>query len=175
MVHLAYNGTERRKMPSPLKIELFTRYHSETPCKVCPKQSAACPETPQSIRADCIQNAGTNRARTVSRYHAGAPGNSLTGSRTAGTDTDRAGMIQRHAIQRRPIPNGTGADHQTVPTESARNDHAEPEQLFTVSQRRIFRGSPVRGAQPVHISPVAMQGSAFCGFSALISANCAKC
>ena len=30
-------------------------------------------------------------------------------------------------------------------------------------------------AQPVQCSPIAMQGSAFCGFSALIPANCTKC
>ena len=72
MVHLTYNDIERRKMPSPCKIGLFTRYHSETPCKVCPEQFAAYPETPERIRADCIRNAGTDRARTVSRYHAGA-------------------------------------------------------------------------------------------------------
>lgn len=32
-------------MPYTRKIELFKRYHSEMPCKVCPKQSAAYPET----------------------------------------------------------------------------------------------------------------------------------
>ena len=48
-VHLTFNGTERRKTPSPLKIGLFTRCHSKTPCIVCPKQSAAYPVTPQRI------------------------------------------------------------------------------------------------------------------------------
>lgn len=158
MVHLTYNATERRKMPSPLKIGLFMRHHSETPCIVCPKQSAAYPETPEQIERGL--------------YHAITPepiGNSLTGSRTAGTDTDRAGMIQRYAIQRRPIPTGAGTNRRTAPTESTRTDHAKPEQLATVSLRRIFRSSPGRELRPVHISTIAMQGSVFCGFSALIS------
>ena len=113
-------------MPSPLKIELFTRYHSGMHCKVCPKRLAAHPETPEQIERK--QSAAEDPARTVSRYQ-----------------IDRAGIIQRYAVQRRPIPTGTGADRRTVQTESARNDHAKPEQLATVRPRRIFCCSPVRG------------------------------
>ena len=55
MVHLAFNGTERRKMPFPLKIGLYVRYHSETPCKVCRKQSsrAQSPYILHSIMQPC--------------------------------------------------------------------------------------------------------------------------
>ena len=96
MVHLTLNDTERGKSAYPCKIELCKRYHSETPCKVCPKQFAAYPETPEQIERGL--------------YHAITPepiGNSLTGSRTAGTDTDRTGICWKRSEQPRTISAGT--------------------------------------------------------------------
>ena len=93
MVHLTYNGAERRKMPSTLKIELFTRYHSETPCKVCPIQSAAYPETLK------------RPAPTVSRYHAGADRSSREPS--PHIMHSMCGLVKPYAIQRRPEPEPT--------------------------------------------------------------------
>lgn len=67
MVHLTYNGTERRKTPSPLKIELFARYHSETPCKVCPNHTRTAGEdTAETIPAYQI---GTNRSSYARIIH----------------------------------------------------------------------------------------------------------
>ena len=108
-------------MPSPLKIGLCKRYHSETPCKVCPKQLAAHPETPEQIP----------------RYQIGA-----------------AAQSPVQSIQRRQIPTGTRTDRQTVPTESTRTDHAKPEQLVTVSPRRIFHRYPVRGLRSRFTAPL---------------------
>lgn len=129
-------------MPSPLKIELCKRYRSKTPRKVCPKQLAVYPETPQSIPRGL--------------YHAITPeptGNSLTGSQTSGADAERTGICWKRSEQPRTISAGTntalsyrqcrpiptGADRLTAPTESARNDPTKPEQLATVSPRRIFQ------------------------------------
>ena len=66
MVHLTYNDTERRKSAIECKIRAYIPIYPEILLQSVPNQ----PET--------IQNAGT------------APtGNSLTGSQTAGTDTDQ--------------------------------------------------------------------------------------
>lgn len=145
-------------MPSPLKIELFTRYHSETPCKVCPKQSAAYPETPEPIPPK--QSAAEDPARTVSRYHAGASRSSRAPSPhilhsmhgPVKPETVKPETVKPYAIQLRPIP--TGTDRRTVPTESARNDRAEPEKLDTASPRRIFHCSPVRGLRSRFAAPL---------------------
>jgi hypothetical protein len=122
MVHLTYNAAGRRKCALKSKIELFTRYHSEMPCKVCPKRRRG-------------------SARTVSRYHAGADRSSRAPyqpEQIPRYHADRAGIIQRYAVQHRPIPTGTKADQRTAPTESARNDHTKPEQLATVNPHRFF-------------------------------------
>jgi len=94
-----------------------------------------------------FRNAGTDRAETISRR--GSRADCITLSRRSSRapyqpepipryQIDRAGMIQRYAIKRRPIPTGAGTTGQTAPTESARNDHTKPEQLVTVSPCRIF-------------------------------------
>lgn len=104
-------------MPSPLKIGLFTQYHSEMHCKECLKQSAA-------------------------HHHAIMPQQ----PRTISTRTDTA-LSDRPRRNDSAVcnPAATDTDRQTAPTKSARNDHTKPEQLVTVSPRRIFRCSPVRG------------------------------
>ena len=60
MVHLTFNDTECRKCAFKCKIELCKRYHSETPCKVCPKQPAAL-----SI-SGLYQTAGKDHAGAIS-------------------------------------------------------------------------------------------------------------
>ena len=121
MVHLTYNAIERRKSACTCKIWLYVRYHSETPCKVCPNQRRIYPETPQRIPRGL--------------YHAIMP--------------------------------------QQIGT--ARTDHAKPEQLVTVSPRRIFRGSPVRGVCAGSQLPyLSCQRSAFCVFLRIFQPNCTK-
>ena len=70
MVHLTYNAIERWKMPSTFKIGLYVQYHSETPCKVCPKQFAAYPE--RRNRADRKQLDRILNSRN--RYRPNQPG-----------------------------------------------------------------------------------------------------
>lgn len=129
-------------MPSPLKIGLFTRYHSETPCKVCPKQSAAYPER----RNRSSRNSQPQRIQ-CGLYHDITP-----------EQPCEVLCSQSNGDQYRPErSHKTGAAC-----------HGQPAPDFS-------RLSGQGIVQPVQCSPVAMQGSAFCGFSALNFPNCAKC
>lgn len=130
-------------MPSPLKIGLFTRYHSKTTRKVCPEQSAAYPETPERIHADRIRNAGTDRAGTISRR--GSRADCITLSRRSRSKQPHIISARTNtALSDRPRRNDSALCSPAA-TESARNDRTKPEQLFTVSPARIFQSSPIRG------------------------------
>lgn len=83
-----------------------------------------------------------------------------------------AAQSPAQSIQRRPIPTGTGTDRQTAPTKSARTDRTKPEQLVTVSPRRIFRSSPVGGVDSRFTSPLfVMPEKGFLRLSANFSAE----
>ena len=106
-------------------------------CGITPKRRAKyARNSPQHIQKRRNRSSGNNQPKRIPRglYHAITP-----------EPTGAAAQSPAQSIQRRPIPTGAGTDRKTVPTESARNDCTKPEQLATVSQRRIFRGSPVRG------------------------------
>ena len=172
-------------MPSPLKIELCKRYHSETPCKVCPKQSAAYPETPERIRADRIQNAGTDRAETICRR--GSRADCITISCrsrseppriiSAGTDTALSCKPRRNdSALCNPAPTDTDRSRNAWTNHA---DRISPERshqagaAFHGQPVRIFHGSPVRGVcSRCNALLLPCKESAFCGFSALIFPNC---
>ena len=127
-------------------------------------------------------------------YHSITPepiGNSLTGSRTAGTDTDRAGICWKRSEQPRTISAGTdtalsyrpcrnnSALCNPAPTDTDRNRNRPTNRADRISPNRsrqtgaVCHGQPAPDfsqlsgqgiVQPVHCSPIAMQGSAFCGF-----------
>ena len=125
MVHLTYNDTERRKSAIECKIRAYIPIYPEILLQSVPNQ----PET--------IQNAGT------------APtGNSLTGSQTAGTDTDQISPERSRQ---------TGAAC-----------HGQPMPDFS---RLSGRGS----VQPVHNSPIChtreVLSAAFCEFFSRIAPN----
>lgn len=87
--------------------------------------------TPEQIKRK--QSAAEDPARTVSRYQA-----------------DRAGMIQRYAVQRRPIPTGTRHSLPCSPKRSPQTGaacHGQPVPDFS---RLSGQGS----VQPVQCSPV---------------------
>lgn len=176
MVHLTFNGAERRKMPSPLKIGLCKRYHSETPRK----------NARNSLQH--IQKRRRGSAPTVSRtpeqiprglYHAITP-------EQIGAAAHHISRNQYSAI--RPTAPELFSAMQSAPTDTDRNRNRPPNRADRISPERsrqtgaACHGQPVPDfsrlsghgiARPVHCSPIAMRGSAFCGFSALISVNCA--
>ena len=94
-----------------------------------------------------IQNAGADRPETISRR---------------GSRADCITLSRRSRSEK-------------LCTISALTDRAKPEQLATVSPRRIFRGSPVRGVCSrftAHL--LSCQESAFCGFLRIFQPNCTK-
>ena len=103
------------------------------------------PNQPETV-CSISRNAAEDPARTVLRYHAGI---------------DRSSYAP---YQPEPIP--------TAPTESARTDHAKPEQLVTASPCRIFRISPVRGVRSRFTAPLfVMPEKCFLRLSANFSAE----
>ena len=127
-------------------------------CGIVPKRRAKyARNSPQHIqkrrrgsRADCItlsRRSRLEKPRTIS----------------AGTDT---------ALSCRPRLNArTNRADRISPNRSRQTGaacHGQPAPDFLQ-----FSGQGI--VQPVQCSPIAMQGSAFCGFSALIPANCTKC
>ena len=123
-------------MPSPLKIGLYVRYHSKTPCKVCPKQFAAYPGTPERIRADCITLSCRSRseqpctvsARTGTALSYRPRRNDSALCNPAPTDTDQS----RNAWTNHADRISSERSHQ-----AGAAFHGQPV--------RIFHGSPVRG------------------------------
>lgn len=114
------------------------------------------------------RNAGTDRAETISRRGSRADcitlsdrprwNNSALCS-PAPTDTDR---------NRSRPPNRADriSPERSRQTGAACHGQTAPDFLLLSGQGSV---------QPVHCSPIAMQGSAFCGFSALDFSNCTKC
>lgn len=132
------------------------RYHSETPCKVCSKQSAAHPETPERVprglyHAIMPQQPRTMSAGTDTALSDRPRRNDSAVCNPTATDTDRADQIS------------TERSHQTG---AACHGHPAPD---------FSRLSGQGSVQPVQCSPIAMQGVSFCVFSVLIFLNCAKC
>ena len=73
MVHLTYNGIERRKMPIECKIELYTRYHPGMPCYFVPCYSVQIPEYCAGYaRIAFVGICWTSTNRTVFSYEKGA-------------------------------------------------------------------------------------------------------
>ena len=110
-------------------------------------------------------------------YHAITPepiGNSLTGSRTAGTDTDRAGICWKRSEQPRTISAGTDTALSDRPR---RNDSALCSPAPTDTDRSRNRPpEPCRPNQPKPLPPnrSSLSRSARAGFfTALRSGDCA--
>ena len=157
-------------MPSPLKIGLFTRYHSKTTRKVCPEQSAAYPETPERIHADRIRNAGTDRAGTISRR--GSRADCITLSRRSRSKQPRIISARTNtALSDRPRRNDSALCSPAITdTDRSRSnwtnnaDRISPERSHKTGA--VFHGqhcpdfSQLSGqgsVYPVQCSPIAMQ------------------
>lgn len=129
-------------MPSTCKIELFKRYHSETPCKECPKQSAAYPGTPQRI---------PRRLYPECRSRSEQPRTISAGADTALSDRPR----RNYSALCNPAPTDTDRNRPTnradrISPERSRQTgaacHGQPAPDFS-------RLSGQGIAQPVHCSP----------------------
>ena len=106
-------------MHSPCKIELFARYHSETPRKVCPKQFAAYPDTVKPDPCGRILHSMSSRAYLSSRMQS-----SLLHSRTI--ETTGA------ACHGQPAP-----DFSQLSGRGVRNRFAAP--LFVMQEKGFLR------------------------------------
>lgn len=123
-------------MPSPLKIGLFARYHSEIPCRICLKQSAAYPETPQRIPRGL--------------YHAITP--QQIGKAAHHISRNRYRAIMPTAPERPDEPRRPNQPGTICQTGAA--FHGQPS--------RIFRSSPVMGVcSRCNALLFAMQGKCF--------------
>ena len=167
MVHLTFNGTERRKMPSPLKIGLFTRYHSETPCKVCLETVCSISRTPEQIERGpyhaitpepvgaAMHNINRNRYRAIRSeqpckvLHSQSSGDRY---RPEPEPTDE---------QRRPNQPGT-----ITPNRSSLSRSALPGFFAALRSGELTAGSM--------LPCLSCQRSAFCGFLRIFQPNCTK-